>query len=76
MIQKIDKIQSAFGQRPKSSQQNGLLGNKLGNFKSPEKLDLEELSTKMLIDWENMKTEARMHGRWIAEEIFLVFHSF
>ena len=50
MIQGIVEIQSAFGQRPRSSQQNGLLGNKSGNSERPEKLGLEELSTEKLVD--------------------------
>ena len=55
MIQGIDGTQSALKQRPKSSQQNGLLGNRLRNFKRPEKLNLEELLTEKLIDQRSTK---------------------
>ena len=55
MIQRIIETQSAFGQKPRSFQQNGLLENRLGNFKKLEKLGLEELSIEELIDQGSMK---------------------
>ena len=43
MIQRIVRIQSAHGQRPRSSQQNGLLENRSGNSKRPERLGLRKV---------------------------------
>ena len=48
-------IQLAFGQRPRSFQQNNLLKNRLMNLERPEKLGLENLSTERFVDWENIK---------------------
>ena len=50
MIQGIIGTQFALRQRPRSSQQNGLLENKLANSEKPEKLGLEKLSIERLID--------------------------
>ena len=50
MIQGIVRTHSAFGQRPKNSQQNDLLGNRSKNSKKPERLGLEKLSIEKLID--------------------------
>ena len=55
IIQEIVGTQFALEQRPRSSQQNGLLGNKSGNLERPEKLGLEELLIEKIIDWGNMK---------------------
>ena len=55
MIQEIVGTWSALRQKPRSSQQNGLLGNRLRNSKRPEKLGLEELSTEKLVDQGSIK---------------------
>ena len=43
MIQGIIGTRSALGQRLRSSQQNGLLGNRLENSERPEKLGLRRV---------------------------------
>ena len=55
MIQGFVETLSALKQRPRSSQHNGLLGNRSGNFERPEKLGLEELLTKRFVDQGSMK---------------------
>ena len=50
IIQEIVGTRFALGQKPRSFQQNGLLGNRLGNSKKPKRLGLEELSTEKLVD--------------------------
>ena len=55
MIQRIVEIWFTLGHKPKSFQQNGLLGNRLENPKKPEKLGLEELSIEKLVNWGSIK---------------------
>ena len=46
IIQRIVETRFALEQRPRSFQQNGLLGNRLRNFKRPEKLGLRRVINK------------------------------
>ena len=55
MIQEIVGIQFAFGQKPKSFYQNGLLGNRSGNSKKSEKLGLEKFSIDRFVNQGNIK---------------------
>ena len=43
MIQGIVGTQSALGQKPRSSQQNNLLGNRSGNSERPERQGLRRV---------------------------------
>ena len=55
MIQEIVGTQSTLGQKLRSSQQNGLLGNRSKYSKRPKKLGLEKLSIERLVDRESIK---------------------
>ena len=64
MIKIIIRTWSALGQRFRSFQQNGLLGNRSKNFKKFERLSLQNLSAKRLVDWGSIKAKKpRMHGK-------------